>query len=334
MHRALALPIDFLSIRWHIGVNTPATPLNDAQQAGFLLPRVHFQKQALDISAQRALLEQRGMIVADPARAEHYLRFIGYYRLSGYWFPFQYRDGSTNHDNFRPGTDFETVLDRYVFDRRLRVLIMDASERIEVAARTAISNTLAERVDPHWYLDPAQFEPAFNHADFVRRVRQETGINPINRHKQSDFIRHYLRKYDRPPEPPSWMVFELLPFGSVSIVFKHLMDADKKLIAQDFDLPRDRLQSWLHASSHLRNLCAHHSRVWNREFGVVPSVARSERHHVTHHKRFYNHAVAIQTMLKRISGDTHWSVPWAAKNDPLWDRCRVAISSVAKVFPY
>jgi hypothetical protein len=64
-----------------MGDNTPATPLNDAQQAGFLLPRISFQKQALDLNAQRALLVQRGMIVADPARAEHYLRFIGYYRL-------------------------------------------------------------------------------------------------------------------------------------------------------------------------------------------------------------------------------------------------------------
>ena len=133
----------------------------------FLLPRIPFQKQALDLAAQRSLLVQRGMIVADPARADHYLRFIGYYRLSGYWFPFQYRDDSPYHDNFRPGTDFETVLDRYVFDRRLRVLIMDAAERIEVAARTAISNALSERAGPHWYLDPAQFDPAFNHADFA-----------------------------------------------------------------------------------------------------------------------------------------------------------------------
>ena len=247
------------------------------------------------------------MVIADIGRAEHYLRFIGYYRLSGYWFPFQYRDGSANHDTFRPGTDFETVLDRYVFDRRLRVQIMDAVERIEVAARTAISNALSERVGPHWYLDPAQFDPNFNHADFVRRVRQETGIDPFNRHKQSDFIRHYLQKYDQPPEPPSWMVFELLPFGTVSMVFKYLLDADKKRIAQDFGLPRHRLQSWLHASSHMRNLCAHHSRVWNREFGVVPSVARSERHHVSQHKRFYNHAVAIQTILRRISAETHWA---------------------------
>lgn len=271
------------------------------------MARVPFRKPALNLAAQLALLQQRGMDIPDRARAEHYLRFIGYYRLSGYWFPFQYRDGTQEHDNFRPGTDFETVLDRYVFDRRLRVLIMDAAERIEVSARTTISNIMSQRFGPHWYLEATSFTPDFNHRDFLRRVRQETGINPFNRHKQTDFIRHYRQKYSNPPEPPSWMVFELLPFGSVSIVFANLIDAEMKAIAVDFRLPRDRLKSWLHAASHLRNLCAHHSRVWNREFGVVPSVAKSERHHVTQPKRFYNHAVAIQTLLKTISGDTHWA---------------------------
>lgn len=67
------------------------------------MPSVPFQKPALNLAAQLALLQQRGMIIADPARAEHYLRFIGYYRLSGYWFPFQYRDGSRAHDDFRLG---------------------------------------------------------------------------------------------------------------------------------------------------------------------------------------------------------------------------------------
>lgn len=271
------------------------------------MPKVPFQKPALDIAAQLDLLRQRGLGIPDQGRAEHYLRFIGYYRLSGYWFPFQRRDGTQHQSSFHPGADFEIVLDRYVFDRRLRVLLMDAAERIEVAARTAISNTLSERFGPHWYLDAANFTAGFDHGDFLRRMRQEAGIIPSNPRKQSDFIRHYLLKYDRPSDPPSWMIFEILPFGSVSMIFTKLLDAERKVIAADFGLPRDRLQSWLHAASHLRNLCAHHSRVWNREFGVVPSIAKSERHHVLYPKRFYNHAVAVQTLLKRVSGDTHWA---------------------------
>ncbi len=289
-----------------MGGNTPATPLNDAQQAGISLSRVPFQKPALAIRAQLELLQQRGMTIPDATQAEHYLRFIGYYRLSGYWFPFQHRDGSPDHDAFRPGTDFKAVLDRYVFDRRLRVLIMDAAERIEIAARAALSNNMCERFGPHWFLDSKHFEKDFDHRDFLARVRQEMGIVPNNRHKQADFIRHYLQKYDSPPEPPSWMVFELLPFGTVSYVFAKLLDREKKEIAALFGLPRVLLKSWLHSTSHLRNLCAHHSRVWNRAFSIKPLVAKSEHHHVRDPNKFYNHAVAVQSLLKRISVDTHW----------------------------
>jgi abortive infection bacteriophage resistance protein len=269
--------------------------------------KIPFRKPALTISKQIGLLKDRGMLIPDVARAEHYLRFIGYYRLSGYLFSFQNRDGSHSHDCFKPGANFEVVLDRYVFDRRLRVFIMDAAERIEVAARTAISNSMSERFGAHWYLDSGRFETRFNHPDLLRRIKQEACIEPLNIKKQPEFIRHYLASYDRPLEPPSWMVFELLSFGAVSKMFAHLVDAEKKHIAEHFNLPRDRLQSWLHAASHLRNLCAHHSRVWNREFGIVPTVAKTEKHHVLQPKRLYNHLVAFQTLLKQVSGDTHWA---------------------------
>ena len=270
------------------------------------MSRIPFQKPVLTVPLQSTLLQQRGMTIPDQNRAEHYLKFIGYYRLSGYWFSFQHRDGTGAHDQFKPGTDFETILDRYVFDRQLRGLVIDAVERIEVAARTAISNTMSEKFGAHWYLNHSYFITGFNHSSFLQRVQEGAGIAPWNIKRQTDFIRHYVQKYDRPPEPPSWMIFELLPFGTVSRIFANLHEPEKKAIAQIFNMPRDRLQSWLHAASHIRNLCAHHSRIWNRDFGVVPSVAKSERHHVLQPKRFYNHAVAIQSLLRQVSGDTHW----------------------------
>ena len=271
------------------------------------MSKIPFQKPVLTVLQQLALLQQRGMMIPDQNRAEHYLRFIGYYRLSGYWLSFQYRDGSGTHDQFKPDTDFETILDRYVFDRQLRVLVIDAVERIEVAARTAISNTMSEQFGAHWYLHQRYFIAGFNHFAFLQRVQEEAGISPWNIKRQTDFIQHYVQKYDRPPEPPSWMIFELLPFGMVSRIYASLKEPEKKAIAYIFNMPRDRLQSWLHAASHIRNLCAHHSRIWNRDFGVVPSVAKGERHHVLQPKRFYNHAVALQSLLRHVSGETHWA---------------------------
>lgn len=268
------------------------------------MSKLPYKKPPLSIENQLKLLSKRGMIISDQARAKRYLSFISYYRLSGYWFPFQHRDDSPAHDDFQPGTNFDTILDRYVFDRQLRVLIMDAVERIEVAARTTISNTLCTALNnSRWYLESRHFVEKFDHNEFLSRVEQELQ----KQQKDAAFLRHYQEKYDSTEKPPSWIAFEVLPFGMVSRIFAHLYPSEQKTIAGLFGLPHERLRSWLHAVSHLRNLCAHHHRVWNRKFRINPSVPKNYRDHATLPNHFYGHAVAIQMFLKRVSGATHWA---------------------------
>jgi len=151
-------------------------------------------------------------------------------------------------------------------------------------------------------LDSRNFSPQFDHGRFLRNILRETGISPVDGRRQRDFLGHYVSKYDDPPAPPSCVMIEAVSFGTASRVYAHLPKAEKIIIAASFGLPQDRLQSWLHSASYLRNICAHHRRVWNRNFSVAPSVAKSERHHVQKWKLLYNQAVAIQTLLKSISG--------------------------------
>ena len=289
----------------YVWSNKPATPLTEAQQAGFLLPKIPFAKPALAIPAQIALLMQRGMAVPEPQEAQHYLRFIGYYRLSGYWFPFQHRDGSGQHDHFRPGVAFGDILNLYIFDRKLRLVVMDALERLEVAARTAISDVMSAAHGPHWFMAARHFEPRYNHNGFLARVRDDIGGG--NPNTRAQFIQHYYATYSTPDLPPSWMVFELLSFGTVSILYKNLQKAHRQAIASQFQLPPDKLVSWLHALTHLRNVCAHHGRVWNRTFGISPTVPKSERGRVPAPRKFYAHALVMQILLHTVSGDTHWA---------------------------
>ena len=82
------------------------------------------------------------MQVADNAVAIHYLNFIGYYRLSGY-FRALTDPADASREKFRAGISFQDALDLYIFDRKLRVLLTDAHERIEVAVKAAISNSAA-----------------------------------------------------------------------------------------------------------------------------------------------------------------------------------------------
>lgn len=271
------------------------------------MPQGKFQKPALDIAGQIALLRQRGMQIPDQDRAQYFLQFIGYYRLSGYWVPFQYRDGSGNHDNFRAGTDFDAVLGCYIFDRQLRLLIMDALERIEVAVRSLISNRLSVRHGPHWYLNRACFSKAGQQAKFEQRVREA-----VLKNKNAVFLQHYQEHYSLPELPPSWMIFEILTFGDVSNLFVTLPKEESRYIANQLGLPLKRLVSWLHALAYLRNLCAHHSRVWNRSFAIKPSPAPEIRQESLQLDRFYLHAVVMQILLKKISREPEWTDRLAA----------------------
>jgi hypothetical protein len=115
-----------------------------------------FTKPAIDLDTQIALLRSRGLLVPDEARAKHYLRFVGYYRLAGYSLPFQVNYNADGSHRFLDGVSFDDVLDLYVFDRKLRLAVTDALERIEVAFRAELSQSMSERHGPHWYMIYAQ----------------------------------------------------------------------------------------------------------------------------------------------------------------------------------
>jgi abortive infection bacteriophage resistance protein len=113
--------------------------------------RVKFEKPPLSVADQLQLLTSRGLIINDSKTAEHYLKFISYYRFCGYGIEFE-NTPSDSEKRYQKGTTFEQILDCYVFDRKLRLLVIDAIERIEIAIRTIITNELATKYGAHWYL--------------------------------------------------------------------------------------------------------------------------------------------------------------------------------------
>ena len=113
--------------------------------AGIFMSNGHKQnycKPALTIEQQIDLLVSRGLTIPDRDKALHYLNYIGYHRLSGYFLTFQQNAPGVESHSFKKGVTFKDILDIYIFDRELRLLVMDAIERIEVAFRACISNTI------------------------------------------------------------------------------------------------------------------------------------------------------------------------------------------------
>ncbi|MBZ0261315.1 MAG: Abi family protein [Hyphomicrobiales bacterium] len=132
-----------------------------------------YAKPAISIHDQVRTLAARGLVLADPGRAEHYVRFIGYYRLSGYT---RYYADPTDpaNERFQAGTTFDQLLALYVFDRKLRVLLQDALERIEVAVKSVMSNECGIKGGPFWLTNANNFDRG-SHANILAAIEETLG---------------------------------------------------------------------------------------------------------------------------------------------------------------
>lgn len=232
--------------------------------------RKHFKKSALSISKQITLLNGRGLIVNSKEKATHCLSTVSFYRLSSYFRPFEIT-GNPDH-NFKSNTTFEEIWDLYVFDRELRLLVMDALERIEIALRTAMSNVMAEQYGILWYLETEPFKSNWstNNSSPAQSFRNEVKSICNNKHLNDD-IKFYYKKYSWPEHPPSWIIFECLSFGKCTSLFRYIRHyKDRLAISKVFNLHPNILESALEPLRYTRNLCAHHARLWDRWFVYKP----------------------------------------------------------------
>lgn len=233
------------------------------------------------------------MQVGNRNLALEYLERIGYYRLSGYWFAFRERSGplvllgedggkprkvkieTLLFDQFKSGATFQNAVDLYVFDKQLRLLMMDALERIEVALRVDVSHVLG-RLDRFAYL-----KPEFFHEDFSSKLDKDSGLTRhhewLGKHAQligrskEEFVRHNKLKYGLPLA--MWFACEVWDFGTMSTLFKGMREAEQDAIAIQYGISNGRIFStWLRSLNYLRNVCAHHSRLWNRNIVDQPRL--------------------------------------------------------------
>jgi abortive infection bacteriophage resistance protein len=215
------------------------------------------------------ILISRGLVVGNQAEAISKLQSISYYRLSGYSYPFRIRNANGEvQDNLIAGTTLEQVIQLYEFDRHLRLLILDAIERVEVAIRTQLTYNFSCAYGPFGHIDAKNFHPSFKHAIWLADVDKET------LRSGDEFIRHYSQKYDGFPIIPLWMLTEVMSLGGLSHLYRGLNHNDKRPISGYFNIHYKRLESWLHALTYIRNVCAHHSRLWNRELSIRPDLVK------------------------------------------------------------
>ncbi|MGE4274421.1 MAG: Abi family protein [Desulfitobacterium sp.] len=212
---------------------------------------------------QISILRSRNMSISDDSQAENVLKRINYYRLSAYMLTLK------ENNKFYDGVTFEDVYHIYEFDKRLRNMIVEIMEGIEIAFRTHIAYELAHKYGPLSYLDSVNFKNSIYHQDMVRYIQDD-----INQRQDELFIRHHVDKYDG--NFPIWVVIEVMSFGQLSKMFKNLKNEDQKLIADKYySIPYTFIQNWLYVFSGLRNICAHYGRLYDRNLKIKPKLYKS-----------------------------------------------------------
>lgn len=225
----------------------------------FFMSQTTYTKQALTFEQQINFLTEQGLIIDDVELAKYVLSIIGYYRLSGYLLHFKLPHNDHKPRKFNLGITFHHVWHLYQFDRELKLLVTDAIEKIEVAFRASIINEMGLSYGPFWYTEQQYFRHIKPYENQMRNIQK------IIKDKHEVFLEHYYNTYDAPEHPHIWMIMETLSFGGCSKLFSNLKHVgDKKKIAKIFNQAPTIIDSWLETLVYTRNLCAHHSRLWNR----------------------------------------------------------------------
>lgn len=242
---------------------------------------MRYNKPPVSITDQVAKLKQRGLHIADDALATRYLSNISFYRLRAYTYPYQ-NNADDNHP-FIGKVSFSDIMELYTFDRKLRLLVFDAVEKIEVALRTQIIYHWSITYGSHWHLDQSLYKDRTKFIRHLASLQKE-----INRSNET-FIDHYKNKYSTPSEPPCWMSLEVTSIGLLSLIFQNLKSCpEKKAVTHHFGLLGNNvLENWMHNFCNIRNICAHHGRLWNRRISIPITIPNKTKSDFIQNKHIY-----------------------------------------------
>lgn len=231
------------------------------------MARINFTKTYSNSADLVKLLKSRGMEINDEHKAEDYLENIGYYRLSAYMYPLL--KSPKTHHQYKIGASFKKVMMLYRFDKKLRMLMFNEIEKIEIAVREAVMNITAEMSkDDFWLMNSEHFANLQVFTDTANRIGMEY------RKSTEDFIQHFKNKYTN-QYPPVWILGELLTMGTINIVYRNLKENRiRKAISHKFGLQPKVFESWITTLTLVRNSCCHHSRVWNKKNIILPMMPR------------------------------------------------------------
>jgi abortive infection bacteriophage resistance protein len=225
----------------------------------------NYTKPPITHEQQLALLQKRGLSVSSVDTAITFLKQVNYYRFSAYCLPFQ-----NPKDTFIVGTTFEKIKDLYTIDEELRNRVMKVLSPIEIFLRTRMVYQLCHKWGAFAQYNTDIFRDIYQHDLWVSKLDQEAIRGKEN------FLEHYKLTYQGFPHLPIWMATEIMSIGRLSFLYANLKAESQRDVCSILEVHHYVLRSWMHFITHLRNICAHHGRLWNREFAISPDIPRKD----------------------------------------------------------
>ena len=214
------------------------------------------------------------MLFKDEAQAYNRLKNISYYRLKGYWWDTQ---SDTLLHTFQSNTYFEDILERYDFDRKLRKILFGGIELIEIAMRTKLIYYLSITYGGLWYLNPALFNNKTQNINGINKTVHLWVLDDLQKELNRShevFIKNHQRRYPG-HSVDAWKIIEIASMGTLSKLYKNLNTnlLERGIIANEMGINSPHVFSgWLESIAYIRNIIAHHSRLWSRTMIKRPSM--------------------------------------------------------------
>lgn len=292
-----------------------------------------YAKPWLSVDQQLDQLESRGVVISDREAGTRLMAAVGYYRVTGYLYPLRqsepYVDDNGRRrvrifNRYRAGTSLANAEDLIDFDRQLRMLVLDGVERIEVSLRTQLAYALGHR-SAFAHLDRTNFVNAFTDPKVDVETaeelpsKHELWIDRVNaRMAESDeaFVAHFRDKYDG--SMPIWVLTEILEMGHLGRLYSGLNSVIATEIAESYGVPTKKmLGSWISSLNYVRNVAAHHARLFNRKLVVAPSRPNHDQVALLGHLKdqrtakqtfgVYNALAVMAYLIGVIDPDCGWS---------------------------
>lgn len=230
--------------------------------------KTEFHGSALSFEDQIRLLKSQGLIIKDEKKALRVLQNISYSRFKSYLVPLM-EDRATHR--FKPGATLEQAYALYGFDRRLRELIFHEMEKIEISIRAKMAYSSSSDDSGYWYMNPDHFRSKGEHREIMRHLTSEV------QRSDNDAIKRFYLKYSN-PLPPCWLALEATSMGTLASLYAAMKPGPLRVkIAVNYGVSDNVFISWLHHLVYIRNMCAHHNRLWNKTLSVPALVPDTHR---------------------------------------------------------